>query len=109
MKINNVEIEDLDLMDADVAEKFEKATNDLQEKEKLQDFTGKGLAEIIRIQCTLIFDFFNDVWGEGTDKKIFGNKTNYRICEKAFKDVVEYAMNQKNEVLKVAKVKLNKK
>lgn len=109
MKINNVEIEDLDLMDADVAEKFEKATNDLQEKEKLQDFTDKGLAEIIRIQCTLIFDFFNDVWGEGTDKKIFGNKTNYRICEKAFKDVVEYAMKQKNEVLKVAKVKLNKK
>ena len=105
MKINNVEIEDLDLMDADVAEKFEKATNDLQEKEKLQDFTSKGLAEIIRIQCTLIFDFFNDVWGKGTDKKIFGNKTNYRICEKAFKDVVEYAMKQKNEVLKVAKVK----
>ncbi|MDU3581157.1 MAG: DUF6673 family protein [Clostridium butyricum] len=105
MKINNVEIEDLDLMDADVAEKFEKATNNLQEKEKSQDLTGKGLAEIIRIQCTLIFDFFNDVWGKGTDKKIFGNKTNYRICEKAFKDVVEYAMKQKNEVLKVAKVK----
>ncbi|NFH70767.1 AP endonuclease [Clostridium botulinum] len=106
MKINNVEIEDLDLMDADVSEKFEKATNDLQAKEKVQNFQGKGLSEIIRTQCTLIFDFFNDVWGEGTDKKVFGNKVNYRTCEKAFKDVIDYAMKQKNEILKIAKVKM---
>lgn len=106
MKINNVELEDLDLMDADIAEKFEKAVDDLQAKEKAEDFTGKGLAEIIRTQCTMVFDFFNDVWGTGTDKKVFGNKTNYRVCEKAFKDVIEYAMKQKNEIIKVAKVKM---
>ncbi|MBY6932283.1 DUF6673 family protein [Clostridium botulinum] len=106
MKINNVEIEDLDLMDADVAEKYEKAVTDLQKKEKETNFEGMGLSKIIRTQCTLIFDFFNDVWGTGTDKKVFGNKTNYRVCEKAFKDVVEYSVKQKNEIFKVAKVKM---
>ncbi len=106
MKINNVEIEDLDLMDADIAEKYEKAVTDLQKKEKETNFEGMGLSQIIRTQCTLIFDFFNDVWGTGTDKKVFGNKTNYRVCEKAFKDVVEYSVKQKNEIFKVAKVKM---
>lgn len=106
MKINNVEIEDLDLMDAETAEKFENAVNSLQEKENKQNYEGKGLSEIIRSQCTLIFDFFDDVWGKGTDKLIFGNKVNYRTCEKAFKDVIDYAMKQKNEIFKVAKVKM---
>lgn len=106
MKINNVEIEDLDLMDADVAEKYEKAVTNLQKKEKETNFEGMGLSDIIRTQCTFIFDFFNDIWGEGTDKKVFGNKTNYRVCEKAFKDVLGYSMKQKNEILKVAKVKM---
>ena len=106
MKINNVELEDLDLMDADIAEKFEKATISLQEKENNQDFKNMRLSQIIRTQCTLIFDFFNDVWGEGTDKKVFGDKVNYKVCEKAFKDVVEYAAKQKDEILNVAKTKL---
>ncbi|NFO46530.1 AP endonuclease [Clostridium botulinum] len=106
MKINNVEIENLDLMDADIAEKYEKAVTDLQKKEKETNFEGMGLSQIIRTQCTLIFDFFNDIWGKGTDKLVFGDKVNYRTCEKAFKDVVEYSVKQKNEIFKVSKVKM---
>ena len=98
MKINNVEIEDLDLMDADIAEKFENAVNNLQEKEKKNSVDGKTLSQIIRNQCTLIFDFFNDVWGEGTDKKVFGNKTNYRVCMKAFNDALQYAADIKKDL-----------
>ena len=97
LKINNVELE-LDLFDADVAEKYENAVKNLQEKEKKNSVEGKTLSQIIRSQCTLIFDFFNDVWGEGTDKKVFGNKTNYKVCEKAFKDVVQYTANFQKEL-----------
>lgn len=89
LKINNIELE-LDLFDADVAEKYENAVKNLQEKEKKNSVEGKTFSQIIRSQCILIFDFFNDIWGEGTDKKIFGNKTNYKVCENAFKDVVQY-------------------
>lgn len=98
MIINNVEIEDLDLMDADIAEKFEKAVANLQEREKKVNIEGMGLSQIIRSQCTLIFDFFNDIWGTGTDKKIFGDKVNYNVCAKAFKDVLQYAADYKKDL-----------
>lgn len=103
LKINNVELE-LDLFDADVAEKYENAVEKLQEKEKKNSIEGKTLSQMIRSQCTLIFDFFNDVWGAGTDKKVFGNKTNYKVCKKAFEDVVQYTANFSKE-LKPFKVK----
>ena len=105
MVINNVELEDLDLLDADMAEKFEKAVNNLQEAESKFTVEGKSLPQIIRSQCTLIFDFFNDVWGEGTDKKVFGDKVNYRVCEKAFADALQYAANVKKD-LKPFKIKM---
>ena len=89
LKINDVELE-LDLMDADIADKVEKAIKNIDEKEKNIKHEGIGLGDIIRQQCNLIFDFFNEVFGSGTDKKIFGDKTNYRECEDAFKQVIEY-------------------
>ena len=98
MKINNVEIEDLDLMDADIAERFEKAVENLQEREKKVNIEGMGLSQIIRNQCTLIFDFFNDIWGTGTDKKVFGDKVNYNVCVKAFKDTLQYAADFKKDL-----------
>lgn len=98
LKINNVELE-LDLMDADTAEKYEKAIKNLDEKEKNKQ-EGLGMAETIRQECKLVFDFFNEVFGEGTDKKIFGNKTNYAECEKAFKQVCDYTVAQTTDLRK---------
>ena len=100
LNINGIDLE-LDLMDADIAEKYEKAIKEMDEKEKNKVVDGKGFAEIIRQECEIVFDFFNTVWGEVTDKQIFGNKTNYNECEDAFKKVMEYS-NQQIE-------KLNKK
>lgn len=100
LNINGIDLE-LDLMDADIAEKYEKSIKEMDQKEKNKLVEGKSFAEIIRQECNIVFDFFNSVWGEGTDKKIFGSKTNYSECEDAFKKVVEYS-NQQIE-------KLNKK
>ena len=36
MKVNKIEIEDLDLMDAEIAERYEKAVNKLAENEEKQ-------------------------------------------------------------------------
>lgn len=98
MKINNVELEDLDMFDLDTAAKVENAINILDEKENETIVEELSLAEIIKQKCTLIFDFFNDIWGEDTDKKVFGRKVNYKECYKAFAQVLEKLEQSKHEM-----------
>ena len=74
LKINDVELE-LDLMDADMAEKYEKAYRKMQ-RDVANIPKNLSLADSIRKQCQLIFTFFDEVFREGTSKKILGNKTN---------------------------------
>ncbi|MBY6816469.1 AP endonuclease [Clostridium botulinum] len=97
MLINNVEIEDLDLLDADVAERYQGALEKMEKAEKIET---TNLSEIIRHECGKVFDFLNEVFGEGTDKKIFGNKTNYGECENAFKQLIDYANKEVKNITK---------
>ena len=101
LKINEVELE-FDLMDADMAEKFEKGIKDLQAKEDIEKAKAKnyGMAESIRKQCNLVFNFFDALFGEGTAKKLFGDKTNYRICMEAIAQMMECAAEQTTELQK---------
>lgn len=100
MKINGVELEDLDIYDADVAEKYEKQ---LDKIEKLTTkVEGMGLSEGIRYQCNLIFDIFNELFGEGTDKKVFGEKVNLKTCLNAFAELIEQTNEQKKKIGKLS-------
>lgn len=98
MKINGVELQDLDIFEADTVEKYEgaleKVVNGAKETESLKSSVA------IREQCNLVFDCFNTLFGEGTDKKIFGNKVNLLTCLKAFEELVEYTGEQKKELEK---------
>lgn len=96
MKIGNAELE-LDLFDAEMAGKYERALKKFDERQNNKK-TGLDLAGTIKQECETVFDFFNDIWGEGTDKKVFGNKTNFRECEKAFNQVVDYSIKQFEEI-----------
>ena len=99
LKINNVELE-LDLMDADMADKYEKAYRKMQRD--VANIPKKiSLADSIRKQCNLIFCFFNEVFGEGTSKKIFGNKTNLRECIKAVETLIDYVNKDVEEANKI--------
>lgn len=100
MIINGVELEDIDIYDLEVAEKYEKALVIVQEYSLLDD--SKSLSDGIRFQCNLIFDFFNTVFGEGADKKIFGNKVNLMTCVKSFEEVVLRMNEQKKEIEKLS-------
>lgn len=91
MLINNVELPDLDFLDADVMEKYETALDSLK---NLSNSENKTAGEQIREQCHAVFDIFNQLWGEGTDKLVFGNKTNIGICLNAFKEVVMESQRQ---------------
>ena len=105
MKILGIEIEtDFDYNDADDVEKFEKlskkAGEKLKEIRKNQEKVSR--ADIIRNGCNIIFDFFDELIGEGTHNKIFGTKTNLTKCIKAFEDFIEEIINQDNNMFEEA-------
>lgn len=94
MKINGVELEDLDILDLEVAENFEKTLKSVENiSEKIK---GMTVTESIKTQCNAIFNVFNELFGEGTDKKIFGDKVNLLTCLKAFEELV-IQVNEKNQ------------
>ncbi len=85
MKINNVELKDIDIYDLDVAEAWEEIKNESVSLES--EAKGLSLADSIRLQCNFVFESFNKLFGQGTDKKIFGERVNLMICLSAFQEL----------------------
>lgn len=50
---------------------------------------GKRRSELIKVQCRAVFEFFNNVFGEGTDKTVFGDSVNLTTCINAFEQVIQ--------------------
>lgn len=98
MKLNNVEMGEFDVFEAENSERLEKAIEML---DGMDNTVGLTMSEQIKQQCTIVFDFFNIVFGEGTDKKIFGDRVNLMICIKALGDFLQYTNNQENEINKI--------
>lgn len=96
MKIRNVELE-FDFNDADDMEKLENAVEKTQKELNNISVDGKKASEVIRETCKVIFNCFNEIFGEGTDKKVFGEKTNFNICKEAFEDLVNARIEQEKE------------
>lgn len=99
MTINNIEIGELDIFDADVVEKYEAALKRVEKEAK--ECNGLSTADTIRKQCNAIFNCFNTLFGEGTDKKIFGDKTNLIAGLKAFDELIDKVNNQKSDLDKL--------
>ena len=100
MIINGVELENLDIYDIEVAEKYEKAIEEV--REKCNDVEDKSLSETIKLHCNLIFNLFNTMFGEGTDKKVFGNKVNLLVCLKSFEELILQVDEQKKSIEKIS-------
>ena len=88
MIINNVTLPDIDVADALEMERFEKANDNVSDKMKQLDTNGKRRSELIREQCSAIFDFFDEVFGNGTAKKVFGDSVNLTTCINAYESVI---------------------
>lgn len=99
MRINNIELTDIDIYDADTAERYENALNEVVRRS--ENIQGQTTAAVIREQCETVFNFFNELFGEGTDKQIFGDKVNLMTCIKAFESVVSQIDMQKEEAEKI--------
>jgi hypothetical protein len=99
MIINNVELQNLDIFDVEVAEKYEKVLEKVIKEAKATE--GVKTSEVIRIQCMIVFECFDELFGQGTAKKIFGEKMNLINCLRAFQELVENVNGQKEEVNKI--------
>ena len=98
MIINNVELPDIDVSDALVMENYEAAHDKVAEKMNNLDVNGKLRSELIRIQCEAVFGFFEDVFGEGAAKKVFGESVNLTTCLNAYEAVVIEVNNLEKKV-----------
>lgn len=88
MIVNNVELPDIDTADADVMEHYENAIEEFKSNILKVDTKNLKPSQIIREQCHLVFELFNSLFGDGTDRKLFGEKCNLNICFTAFNQLV---------------------
>ena len=102
LKILEAEFE-FDFYDADELERVEQAFKTVEKTvHKYMNKKTITSSEVIRNVCNIIFDFFNCILGEGADKKIFGNKTNLKMCLDAFEQFVEAKVKQDKEFEKIS-------
>lgn len=97
MQIRGVEV-DFDFLDADNVEKFE---NEAEKVKKQADEYKKQemkLSEAIKIECGIIKNFFDKVFGEGTALRVFGEKNNLNDCIEAFSEIIEYKVKQQKDL-----------
>ena len=88
-----------DFFDADLLEKYEK--ENLRVKERIQEptqYDGKTTADSLRIQCGIVNDFFDEVFGNGTSEELFGGKNNIKDHMEAFASVAGAAMSCNGEL-----------
>lgn len=96
---NGVKYE-LDVRDADTSEDFENALYKMRDAEKTLPKEGKG-SEIIRAQCKMIKEFFDDLFGAGAGKAICTEKDNISVCYKAYYALLDVVRTQKTDILEV--------
>lgn len=84
MQILGVEME-YDFFDADQLELYETEAKKVSERiNEPTQYEGKGTADKLRIQCGIVDDFFNAVFGDGTAQKLFKGKANIKDHMEAF-------------------------
>ena len=92
-KWNNVGLE-VDFTDAGFMAKFENAYEIMLDDVKKVKKVGKT-SEIIRSECEIFFKFFDNLFGLGTSRKMFGNKVSMDLCLNAIDSL--YAFREKEE------------
>lgn len=94
ISINGVDLE-IDLLDADTAERMEAAFEHVADRvTEIEADKSIRLSQAIRAMCREIFSCFNSLFGEGTDKRVFGDQVNLEQCMMAFAELSRQAPEQ---------------
>ncbi len=89
VNINGVDLE-LDMLDADVVEKFESLIKEVTDK--IQDgknYEGLSNADGMRFQCRTVEEFFDKLFGDGTAERVFPKNNNLGIRMEAYGKVMQ--------------------
>lgn len=97
---NGAEYE-FDMFDADTADKFQTAYENMQKNEKDAPKDGR-LAELTRGQCKLIKAFFNDTLGAGSGDAVCGEKDNLSACYEAYSKFMDFINEQKKHLKEIS-------
>ncbi len=99
MQILGKEIE-FDFFDAKQMQVYEKESEITQKEIEaiISNLKEMKQSELINKTCEIIEKCFNNVFGEGSSEKIFEGKRNFRLCIKAFKDLLMARKEQENEI-----------
>lgn len=100
---NGTELE-LDLLDAVWMEKYEKANDALVSR--AEEAAGKEdlkAYESMRTQCSIINDFFDNLFGRGTAEKLFGNNENVKIRFDAYDLINQMVTDATKELNEIAR------
>lgn len=97
MKILDKKI-DFDFFDAQQMEKYEKEADIAKNELSKIDLNKMKQSEFINKVCEIIEKCFENVFGEGTSEKLFEGKRNFRLCVKAFSDLVKARKEQVSEI-----------
>lgn len=98
MIILGIELE-YDFFDADLLDKYEDANQRVQDRiQEPTQYEGLRTGDALRVQCNIVNDFFDEVFGDGTADKIFGGKSNIKDHMEAFAQVADAAMSCKGEL-----------
>lgn len=89
---------ELDLEDAETAERYESAFEMMDKEEKQMPKDGKP-SERIRSYCKLFENLYDRIFGDGSGKAILGDKANTRICNEVYDDFLRFVSFQKQESL----------
>lgn len=86
------ELPDLDVADLETAQKIDDFYTKYQDAgNAVRDEQNR--VTIIKTVCNAVFSGLDELFGSGTAKQVFGDKTNMRECVEAVKDVT-LAINQ---------------
>lgn len=105
-EINGLTYE-LDLEDADTAERYESAFDLMEKEEKQMPKDGKN-SEKIRAYCKLFENLYDRIFGKGSGKAILGEKANTRICNEVYDAFLNFVATQKSESLAFQNSMVNK-
>ena len=67
---------DFDFLDADEMERAEAVIAKVQQRNTVDAYKGMSQSQMIRKQCGIISDFFDELFGEGSSARIFKGKCN---------------------------------
>lgn len=86
---------DFDIFDAETADAYEVAVKNARATAAAAKKPGETLGDAIRRQCNAVFNFFDDLFGDGFHKDLFGGKTNLMECISTFQEFIKAVDAQK--------------